>query len=267
MKPYNKEKNKRKLVAENNIERTKGLYVECKDKIYDSIVKSVKYNDVRQLKIAGVENKSPTIVDVVYADTAETGFRLQKDGYNPVILNMASERHPGGGWKNGSMAQEESLFYRSLYYLSLEDPWKLNPSSSTFYPMEPYAGIYSPNVLFFRNINFELLGKNEYKFISCIALPAIRNPVLVAGKYSDCDKSIMLEKMEGIVKIALLHKHDSIVLGAMGAGAFHNPPHEVAKLFKIVIKKYQNYFKKITFAIIDNAATDNFNVFSKVFQE
>lgn len=36
-----------------------------------------------------------------------------------LVLNLASDYVPGGGWRKGSLAQEESLFYRSTYDLSL----------------------------------------------------------------------------------------------------------------------------------------------------
>ena len=44
------------------------------------------------------------------------------------------------------------------------------------------------------------------------------------------------------------------MLSAFGCGAFGNPPHHIAELFKKVIEEnsYENSFKNITFAIIND---------------
>ena len=34
-------------------------------------------------------------------DSIHCGHQLQQEGYNPVVLNLASRRNPGGGVKNG----------------------------------------------------------------------------------------------------------------------------------------------------------------------
>ena len=51
-------------------------------------------------------------------DSIHCGHQLQQEGYNPVVLNLASRRNPGGGVKNGSRAQEESLFRSTNLFLS-----------------------------------------------------------------------------------------------------------------------------------------------------
>lgn len=41
-------------------------------------------------------------------DSIHCGHLLQQEGYNLVVLNLASRRNPGGGVKNGSRAQERA---------------------------------------------------------------------------------------------------------------------------------------------------------------
>ena len=55
-------------------------------------------------------------------------------------------------------------------------------------------------------------------------------------------------KIEFIFKMAIQHGHQYLILGALGCGAFNNPPYAVAKLFKQAILKFGRYFKKIGFA-------------------
>ena len=51
-----------------------------------------------------------------------------------------------------------------------------------------------------------------------------------------------------------MHGHDSLVLGALGCGAFRNPPHHIAKLFHEVIQEveFANKYKRLVFAILDD---------------
>jgi uncharacterized protein (TIGR02452 family) len=235
-----------------------------KNKILNSISYTKKF-DVETLKINPVKYQNPAIVTVIFQDTADEGYFLQQNGFNPVILNMASEKNPGGGWRNGAIAQEESLFYRSTYHLSLEN--------KKLYPIEETECIYTPDFYFLRSNqknSFALLKDNETFFLSCIAMPAIRKPYLIEEKYQKEDEELMLLKMDGIMKTAIKYGHDSVVLGSMGAGAFGNPPEQVALLFKQIVNKYLYNFKRISFAILDFYDKDgflkskNFDIFSKI---
>jgi len=62
---------------------------------------------------------------------------------------------------------------------------------------------------------------------------------------------------------------DTIVLGAFGCGAFHNPPDQVARMFKEVLQEssIQNLYREIIFAIKEehNAPQDsNYNYFKRI---
>jgi len=60
----------------------------------------------------------------------------------------------------------------------------------------------------------------------------------------------MKRKIQLILCIGLETHHDCLVLSALGCGAYRNPPHHVAQLFKEVINEnFAGCFKNITFAI------------------
>lgn len=89
-------------------------------------------------------------------DSIHCGHQLQQEGYNPVVLNLASRRNPGGGVKNGSRAQEESLFRSTNLFLSMyrytEYAENYGLEKSKFqYPMPVrFGGIYVPYATVFR---------------------------------------------------------------------------------------------------------------------
>ena len=195
-------------------------------------------------------------------DSIHCGHSLQLEGYNPVVLNLASRRNPGGGVKNGSRAQEESLFrstnlFLSMYrYAEYAEDYGLEKSSFQ-YPMPVrFGGIYVPKATVFRagaKDDFALLDTPYY--MSFVAVAAINHPELDAdGNICQEDANLTKNKMRTMLRIGLLNGHDSIVLGAFGCGAFHNPPKHIARLFHEVIdeKEFKDKYKLIAFAILED---------------
>ena len=80
------------------------------------------------------------------------------------------------------------------------------------------------------------------------------------------DDCFVLLAMTGsnIFKVGIVNGHDSLVLGALGCGAFRNPPDEVCRLFIDSCKVYGKYFKKVGFAIL-SLGTNNLEIFTKRF--
>jgi uncharacterized protein (TIGR02452 family) len=245
-------------LALETIKLTQEFLAEFPAEIKESITGTVKHYDVRKIKNDFSELKEPCTVEIVNDDTADAGYTLQTNGYNPAILNMASAKRPGNGWTNGYVGQEQCLFYRSTYHLALDQK---------YYPLDTFSAIYTPKIYFFRTKQLDgyaILPKEDCCFLSAIASSAVNRPDLVDGKYRPEDAEIMTEKIRGIFKVALKHKHDSIVLGAYGCGVFCNPPEEVAKIFKSVISEYKKYFRKIVFAILDYKGSCNLEIFKKI---
>ena len=61
-------------------------------------------------------------------------------------------------------------------------------------------------------------------------------------------------KIRTILRIGLAHSHDSLVLGALGCGAFCNPPAQIARLFHVVLmeKEFADKYRHISFAILED---------------
>ncbi|AYV81005.1 MAG: hypothetical protein Harvfovirus13_11 [Harvfovirus sp.] len=213
-----------------------------------------------------VKPREEAKIDVLNLDTLECAIKMINDGFNPLVLNMASDRCLGGGFKQGSVAQEEEIFRRTTYAMLLTGT-KIKKS----YPLRKDQCIYSPNIFAFRaskKENYYLLDWKDCKWMSFIAMPAIRNPVLTDGKYNKEDEETMYSKIRAIFKVAVINKHDSLVLSALGAGCFNNPPWGVAKIFKQVIAEFKNQFKYIAFAILTdkNDKHGNFKIFKDILK-
>ena len=209
-----------------------------------------------------------TEVRVENDDCVHVAKRLIDEGYNPAMLNLADLYTPGGLVEHGSGAQEENLCRRSNLILSLyqfsEARIRQYPDlglvkNDDQYPMdERYGGIYSGIVTFFRGIEDEGSLLEEPYNIPVISVAALSGPRIGAdGLMFPEETEITLDKMRTILRIGMANFHDTLVLSAMGCGAFANPPTHIAKLFHQVIEEdeFKNAFRLIDFAILDGYRT------------
>lgn len=224
-----------------------------------------------------------TEIDVVNKDCLEVAIDLVNKGFNPAVLNMASRRNPGGGVTTGAGAQEETLFrrtnlFRSLYqFAPYAQQYGLEKSHYQYPLHRDFGGVYTPNAMVFREseaYGYKLMNKPLK--LSFISVAGMNRPQLI---YEDTAIAPQLvyavkNKIRTILAIGLDNKHDSLVLGAFGCGAFRNPPKHIAYLFHEVLNEdeFKNKFRRIVFAIIDDHNTchshnpeGNFLPFKEVF--
>jgi len=258
----------------------RGILEKHPERLREATVNTEFISDTRRLKFSSppVEYKQPAQVRIVNGDTIDVAFQLQQEGLNPLVLNMASAYKPGGGWRKGSRAQEESLFYRSTYAVSLENCMDLDEKRSWSYPVPIFGAIYSPDVFVFRgnaNQGYPVYPWEQCTWMNFVAVAALRKPRLTHNRrLKQKDVNIMMMKIESIFKIALLKGHDSVVLGALGCGAYGNPPEDIAMIFREAIDAYLPFFRRITFAILDDHNTKkrhnprgNLRVFREVLSD
>lgn len=210
-----------------------------------------------------------TEVRVENKDCVMAAKDLIDAGYNPAMLNLADLYTPGGLVEYGSGAQEENLCRRSNLILSLyqfshprlcQYPNLGLRQHEDQYPMhERYGGVYSGIVTFFRGPESTgSLLENEPYNIPVISVAALNGPRIGSdGMMVQPEVDITLDKIRTIFRIGQAHFHDSLVLSALGCGAFANPPAHIAKLFHQVIEEdeFRNKFRLIDFAILDGYKT------------
>ena len=210
-----------------------------------------------------------TEVRVEDKDCVLAAKELIDAGYNPAMLNLADLYTPGGLVEYGSGAQEENLCRRSNLVVSLypfsaarirQYPDIGLVQKEEQYPMdERFGGMYSGVVTFFREPESTGSRLEEVPYnIPVISVAALSGPRIGAdGRMYPEETDITLDKMRTIFRIGLANFHDSLVLSALGCGAFANPPAHIAQLFHQVIEEdeFRNKFKLITFAILDGYRT------------
>jgi len=241
----------------------------------DSLLNGTKvYN--AESTFSPTANTYNTIFDCVNEDCADVAEGMIKENYNPVILNLASNVKPCGGYNKGSNAQEESLCYMSTLSQSLYQFGNVEykhikesglPNYPDIYPMDiNFGGIYSPNVTFFRNNldKFYSMRKNTFACsvvtVASLANKESRDFNYDERKYFNSDgtlnnegKAIESNKIRTIFRIALSNNHDAIILGAFGCGVYNLLPTEISQLFKDILEEneFKNRFRKVVFAIYE----------------
>lgn len=184
--------------------------------------------------------------------------------------------HAGGGYLSGAGAQEENLFRRTNYVQHLADPDnEFDPERKWSYRLPEFSCVYSTNVFIIRAAEAE-----GYAFLrnpiamSFVALSAYCSPALTKDKQRLIPQVAenTKRKIRCMLATGLYHDHDSLVLSALGCGAFRNPPRHMAELFKEVLEedKFANKYKHISFAIINdhNARREgNYQPFKEVFSQ
>jgi uncharacterized protein (TIGR02452 family) len=211
---------------------------------------------------AGTQGVRPgsyrTQITVIERDCLEIAQILATRG-NPIVLNMAADGHFGGGFLDGARAQEEDLCRRSGLSFAMDTQFGVQKTN--FYPLRnngDAAGVYVANVPVFRGGYESGYQYLEQPFaVAFASVAAFRKPALETAESGELRLSkhhadVTREKIRTVLEMAYRNGHKSIVLSALGAGAFANPPKHIAELFREVIEReYPNCFEEIVFAIID----------------
>ncbi|KAF3044982.1 hypothetical protein E8E11_008716 [Didymella keratinophila] len=188
------------------------------------------------------------------------------------VLNLASDREPGGGWRYTlSKTQEEALCYSSTLYATLNPEWYPFPNTGP----GSCAGIISPNVVVFKDtIDRDLidLPVEQRHIAAVITVAAPCYPKLTVDGKDFADRSELedlREKIMLVLRLAAVHGVTSLVLGAMGCGAYGCPPRAVAREMKMALERdeFTGWFQTIAFAVYaaGPSGQQNFDIFQDVF--
>lgn len=242
---------------------------ELAQSIHDS--RLYRTDDLGAQVLANAANRPETRVEVTSESSLEAARRLvvEEGRMDTVCLNFASAKNPGGGFLGGSQAQEESLARATGLYpciVQMEEMYKHNRQLKTCFYSD-YM-IYSPRVPVLRDQADELLDAPY--LLSFLTAPAVNAGVVREREPQNATLigEVMKERIRKILRMAVIHEHRTIILGAYGCGVFRNRAEEVADYFATVLieEKFAHYFERIIFAIYDNSARqENLRAFKERF--
>lgn len=176
--------------------------------------------------------------------TQESVVRNSGNG-KMAVLNFASYRHAGGGFINGSMAQEEALCHASFLYNVLcgfPDYYEWNERN---YNKGLYLNraLYSPDVLFFDK---DYDNHVSADVITCAA--PNRSMLLKDGRFGEEENEEALkDRIRFIRDICDNESVDILIAGAYGCGVFAQKPKGVARFFRECFSDTK--VKKVIFAV------------------
>src|SRR5579871_3587660 len=178
---------------------------------------TVLYSPENQPSLLQVARNKQTRSEVRNETAFEAIARLAVAGGHVACLNFASAKNPGGGFLNGSLAQEEALACASgLYPCLLAAPGYYERNRANRSALYLDLAIFSPLVPFFRDDSGALLGKPL--MASVITSPAPNAGAIAQNEPSNLRhvEPTMTRRAEQVLNIAAAHQVDRLVLGAWG---------------------------------------------------
>jgi uncharacterized protein (TIGR02452 family) len=171
-------------------------------------------------------------------------------GGDVAALVFASATKPGGGFRNGAVAQEESLARASALYscqLSAGEFYQFHRRRSD--PAYSDHVIYSPAVPVFRDDGGTLLERPYLVSFLTAAAPNLTEIEARRQHAADVPR-ILRARAARVLEVAAAHGHRRIVLGAWGCGVFGNDPAVVAEIFSGLLAG-SRWFERVRFAVYD----------------
>ena len=222
-------------------------------------LQSYKLNFTNKYNFENVSKRfEKTNIRVEDCDVITSILNLNK--YSPsnknnkmLVLNLASDKHFGGGVENGAMAQEEELFRKTDYGIHY---------GKELYPLVSDEFVYTPCVYVVKDSNYRRLDVKDIIPFDGLAIAGIRKPLLDNGKLNEHDYNLTKQKIETIFKFAIYNKTTNLILGALGCGVFRNPPEDIVKIYNYCLEKYHGYFENIIFSIL-GTYNNNYKIFNE----
>lgn len=195
-------------------------------------------------------------VRVIEADSV-TAIYENAEG-RTAVLNFASYKNPGGKFREGSSAQEESLCHESTLYNVLRG---FDGSYYEWNRGHLYRSMYSDRILYAPNIVFK---RDGMKPIYCSVITCAAPNLTAAERFGfvsrEENRKFLASRIAFIRKAAEERGVETLILGAFGCGVFGQDPNEVSALFKREFS--ETTVKRIIYAV---PAGPNLEAFRRTF--
>ena len=197
-------------------------------------------------------------IGTIALGTAQAASKLAQYGGKTALLDFASFKNPGGGYMNGSFAQEEAICSESNLYniLSQMTDW-YDENRSWHADDESRNALYADRGLYVPDVALTV----NSRIVKCDVI-VVAAPNWSAASKAGCEKSAndeaLSSRIDFVLDMAEENGVKSIVLGAFGCGVFGQDPKQVARMFK---EKLANRpFANVVFAVLPGRRGDVRNV-------
>ncbi len=242
-----------------------------------------KWNSLQRPQRLGgsSDHPVPTYISILQISTIDAARLLDnmrrnnpaESGQVTGVLNFASATKPGGGFKSGAEAQEESIARSSTLYPTLK-----TTEASKFYKLHEaetaqnlaayysHAMIYSPKVTVFRDDDGLWTPPFDIDVLTCAAVNAgeifkkndgANNPGIMVGIEKE-----MKERMGRILYLFEQKKVRNLVLGSFGTGVFRNDLPTVTRIWADLLllptARFKDSFDRVIFAVTGDTTFANF---------
>ncbi|KAH7102857.1 hypothetical protein BKA62DRAFT_787932 [Auriculariales sp. MPI-PUGE-AT-0066] len=271
----------RMAIAEDTLSRAESIVASTPGASMDS--EFVREEDMPPLTRDDVAHPWPNHpeapVQIVNSDAFTLARKILQEASDSKVsvLNMASDILPAGPWLQVyDRTQEEALCYTSTLYPTLQHewyPWKVSVNLNA-------QGIYSPAVVVFKDDLLHHcadLPASAHIVVSVLTFAAPRGPRTTPDgtRFSlQGDVDAVRAKVQVLLRTAARRGQDTLVLGAIGCGAYGCPPRHVAEIMRDTLKtdEFKGWFRRVEFAVFSRRdpgflGADNFDIFAEVFQD
>lgn len=212
---------------------------------------------LRQEHLARPTGGPDAAIEVVNETTLAGAARLLGEGAGSVAaLNFASAKNPGGGFLNGSQAQEESLARSSALHASLlrapafYERHRASPSL-----LYSDAMVLSPGCPVFRDEGGTLLDTPH--LVTFLTSAAPNAGAIVSNRPEEWPliPEAFRRRSEYVLALAAAQGCRHLVLGAWGCGVFRNDPRLVAAAFAAHLRHrtWAGRFERVVFSVLDTS--------------
>lgn len=219
-------------------------------------------------------------VEVLPGDWGEvTQSFTQEYGTCFAVLNMANAYVPGGAYVEGAIAQEENLFRRTDCHFRVGED-EFDAESDRYLPemtrlltaqdggvyldtQQPRVCIRGPEERSRSDLGYPWLPDDQvFPFYE------LRASAQDLRDGSQFDTHEARRRIAAQLDTLHVHQIRHAILSAFGCGAFRNPAHRVAQIYREEIAARKEDFAVIAFAIFaPGYGPDNFTPFAEVFRD
>ena len=215
---------------------------------------------------------------MIAGDWGEVTLDLtRRHGQTFAALNMANAYIPGGGYVEGCPAQEENMFRRTDCHFAIGDR-EMDPETERYRPemsavlnaeqgrvfldvRRPRVCVRGPEDRTREDLGYAWLPHDEV-----FHFHELRAAALDLRDGSEFDPEAAGQRICAQLDTLIDARVRLAVLSAFGCGAFLNPAHEVAGLYREALSARSGEFDCVAFAIFHPGyGPDNLTAFERVF--